>query len=102
LHFAARHGNLPVLELLLQYGADEDAVDQFGCTPLHHAAGACREKDLSEDITEQERLAVVEALLDAGANMDIRDKIGNTPLHHTVSTLGWAGVVEALVERGMD
>jgi hypothetical protein len=102
LHFAARHGNLPVLELLLQYGADEDAVDQFGCTPLHHAAGASREKDLSEDITEEERVAVVEALLDAGANMEIRDKIGNTPLHHTVSNLGWAGVVEALVERGMD
>ncbi|KAI5816118.1 hypothetical protein BZA77DRAFT_369074 [Pyronema omphalodes] len=102
LHLASRCGNLSVLELLLQHGADENAVDQFGCTPLFYAAGGSREKDSYDGLTEEERIEVVNALLDAGADLGRRDELGNTVLHHVVGNVGWAGVVEVLVERGVE
>ncbi|CAE7521349.1 ANK3 [Symbiodinium sp. CCMP2592] len=37
LHYAARHGNALMLELLLKRGADVLALDREGLPPLHHA-----------------------------------------------------------------
>jgi ankyrin repeat protein len=50
---------------LLEAGADVDAADKFGRTPLHIAA--------------EKSLDVVQTLLKAGANRQIRDKRGFTP-----------------------
>ena len=38
LQFAAECGNKEIVELLLEYGADINAVDNDGWTPLHRAA----------------------------------------------------------------
>lgn len=37
IHYAALHGNLPLVEKLIQLGADPFATDNEGCLPLHRA-----------------------------------------------------------------
>ena len=37
LFFAARHGNIPVAEVLVSHKAEVDSTDNFGVTPLHEA-----------------------------------------------------------------
>ena len=39
IHDAARCGHVPVLDCLLEAGADPDEVDHSSWTPLHLAAG---------------------------------------------------------------
>lgn len=56
-----------VVEALLQAGADIDARDKFGGTPLHWAV---------------EKPWLVSALLEKGANINAVDKYGCTALHY--------------------
>lgn len=88
--------------LLLKHGANVNAVDRNGMTPLHLAA--------SRGLPEQAKL-----LLDAGANIDARDMRGFTPLL-TAAGRGYcwvplstgrgvvshADVVKVLIEGGAD
>ena len=66
-----------VVAALLASGADCDAADVDGLTPLHHAAGA---GDSSH--------AVGRALLDGGANTTCCDKMRRTPLSYACSEEG--------------
>ncbi len=58
LHFAARHGDTPLVELFLKHKANPNEQDEYGYTPLHEAA-------------YQGHLDTVKALLDAGADPHI-------------------------------
>jgi ankyrin repeat protein len=60
------HGNLA--EFLIEKGADVNARNESGDTPLHKAA-SCGHGYL------------IEVLLSNGANMDAKNGDGNTPLH---------------------
>jgi len=57
-----------VAEVLLAKGADVDAKDGSGQTPLHVASSL-------------ETKRVPELLIAKGANVNARDNRGNTPLH---------------------
>lgn len=57
LHCAALDGNLKCVQHLLNAGADVNAVDEGGCTPLHVAA-------------ERGYEAVVNLLLEKGASIE--------------------------------
>ena len=83
LHRAAAEGDSEALAALLEAGADADARDEDGVTPLHLAA--------SPDI--------VEALLNAGADVDARPSNGRTPLHYAMLE-GNGEVLDALLEAG--
>ena len=63
--------NVTVEEVVgcLHAGADANAQDEGGVTPLHLAA-----RFNPSD-------AVIRALIDAGANLNLRDKTGRAPLH---------------------
>lgn len=68
LHFAAKHGKIPALKMMLEYGADVNARDSNRETPLHHAA-------------KFGNLKAVDFLITKGkAKVNLRDVQGRTPL----------------------
>ena len=90
LHQAARlTANPTIVRLLLQAGADPNAPDDDGLSPLHHGA-------------ENSNPMVVSHLLDAGADLNARDNDGYTALHWAAAQSGNGRVVKALLDRGAD
>lgn len=92
LHLAAARGHAQLVPLLVGAGADVDALDTRGTTPLYAAAA-------------RGDLAAVRALLDAGASAggpaDAWPFMGMRPLHEAASS-GSAEVVRALLDAGAD
>jgi ankyrin repeat protein len=66
LHVMAWRNDLESVEVLIQAGADVNAVGDMGQTPLHVAISMDNPK-------------MVVALLKAGARDDIRSELGSTP-----------------------
>ncbi|KAJ6789033.1 hypothetical protein PWT90_07832 [Aphanocladium album] len=75
-----------VVKMLLEKGANVDARDSDGRTPLSH-------------IVETGHEAIVKILLENGANVDAKDNDGRTPLSYTVET-GHEVIMEMLLEKG--
>ncbi|XP_078274663.1 ankyrin repeat domain-containing protein 61-like [Rhinoraja longicauda] len=72
LHLAVRHGAWPAVAVLARHGAELEAADQHGLTPLHMASGL-----LDRQLTEE--------LLGRGARVDARvPGSGCTPLQLAV------------------
>ncbi|MDR3285053.1 MAG: ankyrin repeat domain-containing protein [Holosporales bacterium] len=123
LHNAASGGNLEIVKVLLEAGANKDAIynSYYGITPLHGAAfrghtkvvkvllkaGADKDAKGNDGCTPLHRAAsegqveVVKVLLAAGANKDAKDDYGWTPLHIAVSR-GYTEVAEVLLAFGAD
>lgn len=107
LHRAARSGSAPVVQMLLEHGADPAARDSAQRTPLHAAALAeapsdvirllVRARGVQLDLQDEDgdtalHLALrlqnrkhAVLLLEAGARADIRNERGRTALRHLVS-----------------
>src|ERR1043166_1591768 len=87
------------IRVLLEAGADMDAADKNGATPLHRAV-------------RTRCAAAVKCLLEAGANPTIHNKPGSTPFHLAVQNTGRGGsgsdtaraaqreIIEAFLPRG--
>ena len=77
LHFAAFHGNYRGVEALLSAGANPNAVNYRGKTPLHKAV------QLGDTPTQflQHIKAILNLLINAQANVNQQDHWGNTFLH---------------------
>ena len=67
IHLAAREGNTEAVKQHLAAGADVNATDEVGWTPLHRAVGPSHKE-------------VVELLIAEGADVNTKGKYGNTPL----------------------
>lgn len=85
LHYAAEHSNLKAAAVLLEHGAEVDARDKVGQTPL-----------MSSD------LHLTRLLVANGADVNAQELNGNTPLHHAAGWLAKPKVVEALLTLGAD
>ena len=73
LHYAVRGGKLPLIKLLLERGAQANALDENGLTPLVH---------LSKTRSKADPIPVMELLVASGANVDARDETQGTLLMH--------------------
>lgn len=88
LHWAAGAGNVPLAALLVEQGADVDAGDRGGATPLKRAA-------------HMGQTEVVRWLLENGANPDLAAANGQTPLHAAVIR-NRPQIVELLLAHGAE
>lgn len=92
LHFAVVDADIPVIEALLDRGADLEAVDAAGLTALHVVVGLSHNPELK-------RPDVVALLLGRGANANAQTtQGGDVPLHFANDTL----VAALLLNYGAD
>lgn len=84
-----------IAECLLQAGADANAKDDYGSTPLHVLCGAGGGEPDSYDDNLGYTFA---ALIKAGAAVDARNAAGNTPLHETYED----ALADLLLRAGAD
>jgi hypothetical protein len=119
LHDAALVGEAELAAVLIRSGADPDAKEAEGHTPLYRAStGAVARVLLTAGATvdavsgptlgtplhqaaRRGYVSVAEALLEQGATIDARDAKGETPLRRAVNCRQLE-VVRLLVRRGAD
>ncbi len=87
LMYAAALGSLESMKMLLDAGADPNAANDFGATPLMWCAGDP---------------AKVRLLLAKGANVNARSKLGRTPLLIAATYGGAFEAPRLLIEKGAD
>jgi ankyrin repeat protein len=80
---AAKENNLPEVRRLFSVGADVNAKNQNGSTPLHWAC-------------VMGHVQVFKELVEHGADIEVKDNIGSTPLHLACCTDHLAAVNELL------
>jgi hemoglobin len=91
LHETAGDGSLEIVEHLLALGADPNATDRYGHTPLYSAGNAVKIQHGAE---------VVRALVRAGANPNLQDRVKRCTALHMAARRGNVEVAEALLECG--
>jgi ankyrin repeat protein len=87
LHYAALYGNAASIKTLLEAGADPNALDNRGATPLVYAAYSFEKTKL---------------LVEHGALIKVAAKNGVTPLDIAVVVHGNAPVVRYLLDHGAE
>ena len=118
---AAIGGDIEAVKELLAAGADVNAGNSFGSTPLHAAAlnghkeivelltanGASVNAKKSNGRTPLDIAAdegykeIAELLIAAGADVNLKDKSGHTPLHSAAGR-GHKEIAELLIAKGAD
>lgn len=91
LIIALKKGYTVVAKILVLGGADVNARDKLGLTPLLLACGK----------STYGFKAIAELLIERGAFVNVRDSLGYTPLLLSLSG-GTAGIARRLIERGAD
>lgn len=123
LYAAMESRSLPLVDLLLAYGADPNAVLENRSTWDNDQARIERWEQRGEDTTYERAQALhkasprtvlsaavalwvdadhVQRLLDAGARVDVADPRGWTPLHFAAHGRADSAVLERLVAAGAD
>ncbi len=101
LHAAARANNPELITALVEAGANVDALDLDGHTPLLVATGAIR-MYVCDNVPHQTfNAAAITALAAAGADLEARNSYGQTSLH-LAAYWDRTAVIPTLVEAGAD
>lgn len=109
LHLAVQERRIEAIKILIEAGADLEAKDHNGKTPLAWGPFGYRklEKHVYESLGKPHDTTFVDPgeaiginlLLDAGAKIGSTDNAGDTPLHEAVR-IGSVRAIEALLLRG--
>jgi ankyrin repeat protein len=95
LHEIAGQGNVRIVAALLRLGADPNASDGYGQTPLYWVSNAFPSDSAA-------RAAVVATLVQAGANVNARERVKGCSALHVAARRGNVLVAQALLECGAD
>lgn len=97
---AAQTGDLPLLKLLLELGADPKIPNADGASAVLAAAGV---GDLGSGLeaagTERDAIAVIQLLLEQGLDINVVDENGETVVHGAAYQ-NWPELIRFLVGRG--
>jgi ankyrin repeat protein len=84
-------GKINVIRELIAKGADANAKDEYGHTPLHEAVWN----------TNPSKNTIVKILIEAGADINTADEDGWTPLHHAAENSA-SSIAKILIEARAD
>ncbi|UOX38724.1 ankyrin repeat containing protein [Finch poxvirus] len=90
IHYAAVRNNVAIINTLLDYGADIEAISNNIGTALHFA------------VRSSHTYATVKTLIDRGANINSRNKNLSTPLHYACEKRCGLDVIKILIDNGAD
>jgi ankyrin repeat protein len=96
---AAQSGDVALMRLLLEHGADPNIATTNGTTPLMVAAGIGWVEGVTNEWGVKENLEAVRLMLELGADVNAVDGDGRTALHGAAHK-GRNEVVQLLVEHG--
>lgn len=98
---AAKAGDVVVITMLLEKGADAKLSTRNGINPVMAAAGlGTKEEDtVGRKKTEKEAIDSIELCLKAGADVNAVDSRGQTALHGAAQK-GWNQIVQYLADHG--
>ena len=95
LHAACAAGNVSNARILLENGADVDALDHLGESPL----SLCISHRSSN--SESQLIDVLNLLLEFNVNVNLPNRFGVRPLHHAVE-MCHAQLIKVLLKAGAD
>ncbi len=96
---AAYSGDLTLMRLLLEHGADPKIATRKNVTALAVASGIGWVEGITHEWSAQESYQAVKLLLDLGVNVNAVDEDGRTALHGAAHK-GSNDVVQLLADRG--
>ncbi len=96
---AAQSGDLPLLYLLLEYGADPFINTELGITPLDVAAGIGWVEGVTNEWSPEQTIETVKFLIELGIDPNHQADTGRVALHGAAHK-GATEVVEILVSAG--
>lgn len=125
LHLAIRTGYLPIIQVLLEYGADISVKNAGGLSPLHYGIfyhkeentdiyklllenrANCNDNDAVGDtpfryVLRENSLNTVKLMLEYGADITVINRNRETALHFAVQNKQHMNVLEFMLDRRLD
>lgn len=99
---ASQSGDLKLMRLLLEHGADPAITTEHGVTPLMVAAGIGWVEGVTFEWSEEDTLEAVELLLELGADPNARETLDGRTALMGAAHKGRSDVVQLLVDHGAD
>jgi ankyrin repeat protein len=101
---AAKAGDVPLVKMLLEYGANPELATNRGFTPLHAAAGL-GSNDIDSrgiDKTQAQAIETLKVLLTYKADINRKDTATGRTAMHGAAIWGWNDVIQFLADHGAD
>jgi uncharacterized protein len=96
---AALSGDIEVMRLLLEHGADPNIATSQGTTALMAAAGINWIPGQTWSYSEPEYVEAVKLCLEHGADVNAHNSLGLTAIHGAANR-GWESIIQILADHG--